>query len=102
ATSPGEVNSPSPLPVVPQDSRKVPVEENFCIRLLFVSATYTVPVESTAIPSGPLNSPFPAPAVPHFVMKVPVEVNFCTRLLAESTTYTLSDASIAKPIGESN
>src|SRR5687768_14429733 len=63
-------------------------EVNAVIRLLAVSATYTLPDdESTAMPSGDLSESFcerGGPYFPHFDMKVPLLENTCTLLLAVS------------------
>ena len=57
------------------------------IRVLPVSATYTVPVSlSTPTPSGPFNWPSPAPATPNFPMNCPSFENICTLLLFLSVT----------------
>ena len=57
------------------------------IRVLPVSATYTVPVSlSTPTPSGPFNWPSPAPATPNFRMNCPSFENICTLLLFLSVT----------------
>ena len=44
--------------------RNAPVDENFSIRPLPVSATRTFPLRSTAIPVGELNCPLPVPFPP--------------------------------------
>src|SRR5919108_429859 len=78
-------------------------EVNDKIRLLAVSATYTLPdEESTAMPSGNLScsSARPDPP-PNFDMKVPLLENTWILLLAVSATYTLPDEeSTAMPSGD--
>src|SRR6476620_9664915 len=72
------------------------------MRLLLLSATYTFPEESVAIPCGLLNCPPPKPFDPHFVIKLPLLSNFWIRLLSLSTSYTLPEESIAIPTGKPN
>ncbi len=67
--------------------------KNTCMRLFWVSATYTLPVVGfTATPIGLLNWPSPVPKVPNFVMNAPLESNTWILLLPFSATYTLPDA----------
>src|SRR5918999_5904713 len=67
-------------------------EVNTGIRLLAVSATYTLPDDqSTAMPSGDLSCSAGRPDPPHFDMKVPLLENTWILLLAVSATYTLPD-----------
>ncbi|MGA7976233.1 MAG: hypothetical protein WB975_03275 [Nitrososphaeraceae archaeon] len=79
------------MPTTPKDVMKVPFGENSCTRLLYLSATYTLPEASVSKPEGTLNCPFSEPSVPHDVMKVPFGENSCIRLLPESVTYTLPE-----------
>src|SRR5579859_7466395 len=73
-----------------------------CTRLLFVSATYTRPAQSTAIACGCENAPGPTPRTPHFAMKRPSASNASTRLLPPSSTSTRPAASVAIPDGASS
>src|SRR5919109_598733 len=76
-------------------------EVNDKIRLLAVSATYTLPdEESTAMPSGDLRVPLALPYPPHFDMKVPLLENTCILLLPVSATYTLPSCSKVMPSGD--
>lgn len=54
---------------------------NFWMRLFKVSATKTLPLASTATPSGHLNCPSPDPKLPHSARNTPLLLNFCMRLL---------------------
>jgi len=68
--------------------------------LLSESATYTLPSESIAIPSGKLNWPTAVPREPHFMIKLPLLSNFSTLLFSpKSTTYTLFKESVVIPDG---
>ena len=77
----------------------------FRIVWLLVSATYSVPVPSTAIPCGPPNRaalPVPsfdpnAPAWPASVVTTPAGVICRIVLLLESATYTVPAVSTATP-----
>src|SRR5690349_17306402 len=71
-------------------------------RLLLVSATYTLPEQSTATSVGCENAPSPAPRTPHLARKRPSPENCWTRLFSLSTTYTLPAPSVATPVGERN
>ena len=51
---------------------KLSLLSNFWIRWLLVSATYMLPFESVAIPSGSWNSPVPFPDVPHVFINLPL------------------------------
>ena len=72
---------------------------NTWMRLLCVSATYTAPLQETAIAVGWANSPGPTPRTPHFARNVPSAVNSSTRLFSRSTTNTCPAASTATPVG---
>src|SRR5207245_639009 len=98
----GSMSCPSPLPVLPHVVRKVPVFVNFWMRSLWVSATKTLPLPSTATPPGMVNFPSPLPAVPHVLSKAAAFVNFWMRLLPVSTTKTFPLPSTATPKGPSN
>ena len=90
------------VPKVPQVLIKVPLFLNFWMRLLPLSATYTLPEESIATPNGALNSPLAEPAEPQVLIKVPPLLNTWTRWLRTSATNTLPDLSRAIPSGNSN
>src|SRR5271165_1083615 len=68
-------------------------------RLLLVSATYTSPLQSTAMAPGWDRSPVPMPRRPHFSRKWPSASNTCTRLFPLSSTNTLPAPSTATPAG---
>ncbi|EKD24443.1 MAG: hypothetical protein ACD_81C00019G0005 [uncultured bacterium] len=103
-TSVGVWNWPTPEPEDPNvfhpvvDIAPAPPEENFTIRLLPSSPTYTkLLTVSTNRPIGLLNCPVPEPAVgpprvcrlfPSVVPPVPESI-FTIRLLILSATYTL-------------
>ena len=59
----GVLNSPSAVPYVPHLARKVPVESNFWMRLLPISATKTLPEASVVTPLGYWNLPSFVPTV---------------------------------------
>ena len=75
---------------------KLPVLVNFWMRWLPVSATYTLPEASTAMPMGPLNCPAPLPVVPHEVSRVPAEVYLNTASPLSTKTFP---PIVAIPIG---
>ena len=68
-------------------------------RLLFVSATYTLPAQSTAIAAGWEKSPRPVPRRPHLAWKRPALSNTCTRLFSLSSANTSPPPSTATPDG---
>src|SRR3954447_25144065 len=79
------------------------------MRLLFASATKTLPDESTAMPEGPLNSAdvpvaliMPAKPSPANVVTTPAGVILRMRLFAPSARYMLPELSKSKPLGPLN
>src|SRR5947199_271141 len=77
-------------------------QTNFWMRLLYLSATKTLPLPSTATPTASKNCPSAVPKLPHLVRKVPVFVNFWMRLLRWSATNTFPLPSTATPSGREN
>ena len=75
----------------------------FSTSLLWVSAMYTLPAESTATPSGVLSSELvagprvgaPAVPLPAITDRIPAAVTFSTSLLFVSAMYTLPAESTA-------
>ena len=78
------------------------------IRLLPISAIYTLPLLSTATPSGtgisaevggPPSPPYPPIPLPAIVVIIPAALTFLIRLLPQSAIYTLPLPSTATPYG---
>src|SRR5437588_740754 len=96
ATSSGRGQSPAGTH--PVGERAAPSKRS--TRLLFVSATYTLPAQFTAIAAGWENAPRAVPRRPHFSRKRAPASNTCTRLFSPSSTYTSPAPSTVIPSGE--
>src|SRR5258706_6359050 len=77
----------------------VPVDVNFWIRSLPISATYTFPSASVASAPGEENCPGPAPADPQRVTLAPAGVNTLMRLESDTARYMFPPAPAATPVG---
>ena len=62
---------------------KLPLLSNFCIRLLPLSATYTLPTESMAIAEGELNWPSAETIITPFCYKVAIAIEFLYTVIVE-------------------
>jgi hypothetical protein len=71
ATAPGSANSPGRSPASPHRNRSLPSASNTCTRWLRLSAMYTWPAGSTAMPVGPLSRPGSEPGRPQAASRWP-------------------------------
>ena len=84
----------------PKDPAWFPDGSNTWTRLFPLSATYTFPESSTAMPDGPLNWPSPRPGPPMVAAWFPDGSNTWTRPLPVSATYMAPvEPSTATPTG---
>ena len=65
--------------ILVDDSGDYGPTENFWMRWLSAPATYKLPSDATAMPSGKPHCPSPVPSVPHLRTNMPSEVNFWMR-----------------------
>src|SRR5207244_11447083 len=107
---PGELNVPASglgrgvlaPTTTPQAASGRPSADSFWMRLLRVSLTYTLPLESTATLEGSSNSPGSGPSQPHCASGCPVGDSTCMRWLVESATTTWPFESTATSDGAQN
>jgi hypothetical protein len=85
-TSKGLLNWPPPVPGEPHVRRRFPFASNFLMRLLKVSATYTLPSGATATPLGEKKPPTTQ-------IGVRLVSNLMRRLQPKSMTYEFPFAS---------
>jgi hypothetical protein len=114
ATPAGQLNeAPAPVPSanvadpLPASVVTTPPGVSLRMRWLFLSATMTLPLLSTATPEGSMNkAPAPAPSEnpydppPASVVTTPPGVTLRMRWLLESATMTLPLLSTATPVGK--
>ncbi len=78
----------SGVPMPPNWLLKVPSASNTWMRLLPLSATYTLPCASMAMAFTPWNWPGSVPVEPQWRMKRPSLSNFATRLFVPMPSAT--------------